>query len=358
MARLFSGQFIEFGPKAGICLNPFSKLTKMDEEELQLLTPLIAQMASPSRPMSDWEKNILEKIIQRVFGQMENRSSIDAIAKALEDHPDQRARDIGVQLFSYTSRGRRGRYFSGENNVDLANPLVVLELEELKSDPELQLAVLQVYLYNINQSVYLSDRKNKTLVIVDEGWQLFDGVSTGQFFERSYRQFRKYNAAAMTISQAINDFYKNPATRACMENSDWTFLLRQKPESIAALKESKRLIVPEHEFETLSTIHTITGQYSEVYVVGPRGRFIGRLYIDPFSYWIYTTNAQDNALLFTFFDAYNGNREVAIQSCVESNGLYRQLLKEGKTTDEAIGVCMNRYFRKDQAIRETGAAHA
>lgn len=336
------GQWMEFSSKSNISLNPFSKIKNI-KDELEILTPLIGQMVSPSRNLTDWEKNTLDMIIQDVFLTFGTKTTIDHIADALLAHEDLRGRDLGVQLFSYTSKGRRGRFFEGENNCDLNNPLVVLELEELKSDPDLQSVVLLLILYTISQEVYFSNRREKIIVIIDEAWSLLGDGPAAVFIENAYRRFRKYGGACITVTQGINDYYKTAATRACFENSDWMFLLRQKPESINALRESKRLDLSPAEFDMLSTIHTISGQYSEVFVsCSGLGRAIGRFYGDPFSYWLYTTAPQDHALRDAFLQT-GLKLEQAIDACVETHNVMRKTLKEGKTVDQAVMRCLQTY---------------
>jgi conjugal transfer ATP-binding protein TraC len=353
--EVLNGQFVEFSEKSQISLNPFSKIRTIEgSEELQILIPLIGQMASPGKKLGDWEKSTLERIIIQVFRQFGNRTTIDSIANALQAEYDQRAKDLGIQLFSYTSQGRRGKFFMGENNVDLSNPFIVLELEELKSDPDLQKVVLLLVLYNIAQEIYQGNGMARTIVIIDEAWSLLGDGPAEEFIETAYRRFRKYGASAITVTQGINDFYKTAATRACLENSDWMFLLRQRQESLTALKDNKRLILPEHVFDMLSTIHTISGQYSEVFINCSKGPAFGRLFIDDFSYWIYTTNPQERALLNTFKDAGLPLDET-VEACIATKVLLMESLKRGRTPQEAIQLCLGDYMDKKKKYSDRQA---
>jgi conjugal transfer ATP-binding protein TraC len=336
------GQFIEFSRNTTLSLNPFSKITNI-KEELEILSPLFGQMVSPSKDLDDWEKQTLERTIEEVFVVHGTKTTIDDIASALKAHEDIRGRDLGTQLFSYTSVGRRGKFFMGENNCDFNNPLVLLELEELKSDPDLQKVILLLILYNIGQEVYFSDRNSRIVVIIDEAWSLLGDGPAAKFIETAYRRFRKYGGAIITVTQGINDFYKSAATRACFENSDWMFLLAQKPESINALKESGRVDLSPAEFNMLSTVHTISGQYSEIFVsCKDLGRSIGRMYIDPFSYWLYTTNPREHALREAFL-ALNLPLDNAIEACIGSKDEMAGALKDGCTVEQAVLRCVRKY---------------
>ncbi|MFI5303533.1 MAG: type IV secretion system protein TraC [Nitrospiria bacterium] len=346
--ELLEGEFIEFNEKKPISLNPFSHLTRIDSEEKQMLTPLFGQMASPSRMISDWEKNILERTISKVFDRMKQETTIDAIAAELEANPDQRGRDLGIQLYSYTSGGMRGKWFLGTNSLDLKNPLQVLELEELKMDPELQSVVLYFVLNSLGQAIYLGDRSVKHLVIIDEAWSLMGDGPAGAFIENAYRRFRKYGAGAITITQGINDFYKTAATRACLENSDTMNLLRQKAESLVALKESKRLVLSEYEFDLLASVHTQAGQYSEIFWASPMGRVLVRDYSDPFSYWVYTSTPHETALRKTFRQDF-GPVET-IQCCVLTQEHFKNAIRSGRSIGQAIDLCKEVIFREKKRI--------
>ena len=79
-----------------------------------------------------------------------------------------------------------------------------------------------------------------------------------------------------------------------MNNADWMFLLRQKPESILALEKSDKLVIDEHMKEMLLSVKTQAGQYSEVFVHGGQmGHGIGRVIFDPFSLLLVSSKAED-----------------------------------------------------------------
>ena len=78
------------------------------------------------------------------------------------------------------------------------------------------------------------DRRKRKLVIIDEAWDLMEQwIERANFIEAGHRRARKYGGAFGTITQSVDDYYKNELTRPgyhqCRLGS---FLLRQKPESI------------------------------------------------------------------------------------------------------------------------------
>lgn len=290
-----NGEFIEFTPEKPICLNPFSNITDIDED-LEMLKPLLGQMISPSQPLQDFERAQIEKALRSVWNTYGTDSSITDIAeyflKQADSVGDPRIRDMGEMLFPFTRNGVYGKYFDGKSTISFENQFTVLELEELKSKKDLQSVVLLIMLYRINQVMYL-ERSQRKIVIIDEAWDLMGGGSTSEFIETGYRRARKYRGSYMTATQGWDDYYKNPAALAALQNSDWTFMLRQKKESIDSLIDNKRLSADEYLKRLLMSIKTEHGTFSEVYVNSQMGSGVGRLIVDPFSLLMFSSKAED-----------------------------------------------------------------
>ena len=83
------------------------------------------------------------------------------------------------------------------------------------------------------------------------------------------------------------------ATKAAINNADWLFLLRQKPENIERLGKEGKLSLDEWLKRQLGSVSTEHGYYSEIYIHSPMGSGLGRLILDPFSMLVYSTRAED-----------------------------------------------------------------
>ena len=155
-------------------------------EDMEMLKPLLAQMISPSRRLSDYELSQLEVNVRNLWDQYGQTMTIDLLAERLKlatgdgsnllhdesGEFDPRIKDLGVQLQSYTSNGSYGKYFTGEHTVNFNSNMVVLELEELKSKKDLQAVALFILMYRITQEMYLAPREQPKVVILDEAWDL------------------------------------------------------------------------------------------------------------------------------------------------------------------------------------------
>jgi conjugal transfer ATP-binding protein TraC len=341
LCRSLGGQFIEFSRDSDIVLNPFTMVTDIDED-MEMLKPLFAQMISPSRALSDYETSQVEIAIRDMWEEMGRRSSVDLLAKRLlvacpeggtrnpeEELPegeacDPRIRDLGVQLSPYTSAGSYGKYFLGEHTVNFNSNLVVLELEELKSKKDLQAVALFILMYRITQEMYLAPREQPKVVIMDEAWDLLSGGSTGDFIEAGYRRARKYGGSFLTGTQSLSDYERSTAAMAALENADWMFMLRQKPESVKYIETSKRMAFTPHMLDLVRSLRTEQGSYSEVFVYGGQvGYGVGMLLLDRYAQLMGSANARD-------FEAVRAKQEQgmsmadAIEAVLKDRGIYER----------------------------------
>lgn len=303
LCDLLDGEFLHFGKDSNVCLNPFP-LVQDWEEEADMLVSLVAAMAAPTRPLDDYQASNLREAMATLWLDKGRGLSIDEIADHLEHDQDQRVRDIGEQLFAFTSKGEYGRYFNGPNTVNLKNKFSVLELQELSSHKHLQQCVLLMLMYFMQQEMYLSDRSMPKLNLIDESWDLLAGNQSGssggtsavaEFVNIGYRRVRKYGGAMATITQGVEDMYRSEAGRAIVENSANVYVLGQKEEAIRALKKEQRLRLSDSGYKLLESVHTIPGAYSEVFAFTDRGMGIGRLVVDPVRQLLYSSHHQDVA---------------------------------------------------------------
>jgi conjugal transfer ATP-binding protein TraC len=300
LCELLDGEFIEFSDERHntICLNPFSMIIDINAD-MEMVLPLLAQMASPREPLDNYSYTALGSAIKRVWDAKGRSATITDIYELLQtgrlSSEGEYERDLSrlaTALEPYTRYGVYASYFEGDANIQFDKDFVVLELEELKSKKDLQSVVMQLIMYRITQEMY-RDRSRRKLVIIDESWDLMGSGSSGSFIEAGYRRARKYGGAFGTITQSVDDYYKNEATKAAINNADWLFLLRQKPENIERLGKEGKLPLDEWLKRQLSSVSTEHGHFSEIYIHSPMGSGLGRLLLDPFSMLVYSTRAED-----------------------------------------------------------------
>ncbi len=319
--RNFGGSFIEFTENAGLSLNPFTFVDDIDED-MELLQPLLAQMVSPREALEGFQYSTLGAAIKKVWrargremtvtdihdllatGRLDDPKDSDRDGHAPAAEGDRRLKDLAAMLQPYTRDGTYGKYFDSHATIDFQHDFIVLELEELKAKKDLQTVVLLIVMYRITREMYFS-RDRKKIVIIDEAWDLLSGGATAEFIEAGYRRARKYKGAFMSATQGVDDYYRNPAAKAALDNSDWMFLLRQKPESIEMMDKLGQLTMDDAMKRLLQSLRTEHGAFSEVFIHSPAGNGIGRLIVDPYSLLLFSSRAED-------FGAINAKRAMGM----------------------------------------------
>ena len=296
LCHVMDGQYIDFGENDTIGLNPFPLVSDYDEEA-DILEAVVAAMSAPTEMLTDLQRAELSRVMRDLWTELGRAMTIDSIAARLRKSTDERVRDIGVRLYAFTSAGAYGRYFHGANTVGFRRRFTVLELEHLRSRRYLQRVVLLMLIYAIQQQMYLGSREREKLVLIDEAWDLLTDGEIGKFIETGYRRFRKYHGAAITITQSMADFYASETGRAVATNSANMMLLGQKADVIDGLRSRQQLALSDMATEVLKTVHTVPGQYSEIFVATDRGQGVGRLIVSPFARLLYSTRPADVAAI-------------------------------------------------------------
>lgn len=287
------GDFLQFDEASKICLNPFELIDDWKEDE-DTISVLIAAMASEKEKLSDFQVAGLKQILKRLWETKGQAMTVDDIAAECLGHTEQRMHDIGQQLFSFTSKGGYGQYFHGHNTMRFENPFTVLELDELQGRTHLRQVVLMQLIFQIQREMYLGERNRKKIMIIDEAWDLIKSGPVSVFIEHGFRKFRKYGGSAIIATQSLNDLYENPVGRAIAENANMMLLLGQKPETIASIRDSGRLVLSEAGFNLLSTVASVGGVYSEIFVKsGHTGVGVGRLIVSNFEKMLFSTAPED-----------------------------------------------------------------
>ena len=331
LCHVVKGQFIELSSEPGSdgrtdCLNPFSLVTDPDED-MDLMLPLLAQMASPSKPLDDlllshlqvhfrsvWEKSRLtgrtatitdlaESLLRNgriggaspVVGNYEWEAQYDAMSEAEQaQFNDPRLIDLGVQFLPYAKGGPFAEFFEGEANINFDNNFMVLELRQLSTRKSLQSVVLLLLMYMIDLEMRKGERSQPKLVIIDEAWDLMGSGHTAKFIETGYRRARKQNGSFFTATQAPGDYWKSDTAKAALDNADCVFLLSLKSTALEAVKREGHLGMDEHELKMLSSLTSKHGVYSEVYVrIGDAPPSVNRLVLDPYSLLLMSSNPKD-----------------------------------------------------------------
>ena len=300
-------------------------------------------MAAPQSGTTELENSYIERSILKVWEQKGNTATISDVSEYLLTFDEVKARNIGMMLTPYTKEGMYAKYFEGINNVDLSNPLILVELEELKGRKDLQAVVLQLMIMTITNEAFLGDRKTPFYICIDEAWDLLRAKQSVEFIETLARRLRKYKGSLIVGCQNVEDFFSTPGAVAAFDNSDWICLLSQKLCAVSALEQNKRLGDNKNIFQALKTLTNRVPHYSEVMIYHGDGSYnIARLALDDFSYQLYSTTADDYTRVkdlinagFSTIQAIRKIAEINTQKLTHTESIINQAIDEIEGEEKA-----------------------
>ncbi|MEM9838010.1 MAG: type IV secretion system protein TraC [Pseudomonadota bacterium] len=298
MCEALGGAHIKFTLHADICLNPFSLLDERkaskdgdyQAESLTLVRSMIEQMAKGDEKATAEERGLIDGAVTASWKAKGSKAGVDDVAGYLEKEEGV-GKALANALKPNTSAGLYGPFFNGEASLSIDNPLTVFEMKDLDGKPELRAVVMLALMFLINQMM-IKDRRLKKALVIDEAWALLGKGAAGDFIAGFARRCRKYGGAIITGTQGIDDYYRTEGAQAAFENADWAVVLKLKPEAIAQVKKSERLAVDDTTADIIRSLTVSAGEYSEMLIMGPHGKHVGRLVLDPFSATLFSSDAE------------------------------------------------------------------
>lgn len=302
--ELFGGDFVDFEADRVIGLNPFAMLSEdamaapdYRADAVELLTRIIASMCALGKGgqgrVQELEESHIAEAVSAVWDEKGQAGEVgDVHARLLPHAGDPRIADMLAKMRPFIGEGIYAEYFHGPATISLTAAFTVFELSRIKSQRALQDVVLQIVMFLASELMYKSARDIPVALLIDEAWDLLKSEATARFIEALVRRARKYNAALITGTQSFRDYEENAAARVCLENSDWTVVMAQKPETLDLLAQEKRLAVNAAILAQLKSISPVQGLYSEMAIKGPEGWVFGRLLLDAFSLAMFSSRGE------------------------------------------------------------------
>jgi len=314
LCHILNESYLDFGPGNNICINPFSNIVDV-EEDLPAISAIVMQMcySSSDAPVIDeLEYTLVKDGVRWAYASKGKHASVDDVYEYLREYPGnltgdrkvtativEHAHHLAYNMFEFTSHGSYGNYFVGESNFDIADSkFLLLELEALKNSRDLFKVITLLVLDAVTRDLYLSDRSQRRMVIFDEAWQFLSGASGNRMMadmiEAGFRRARKYQGSFMIITQSILDRQLFGSIGDIVwANADYKILLESKDYD-KALAE-KLIDYDEFTVEILKSMQRNGTKYSEIYMDTPYGSGVVRLAVDPFSYYLFTSHAEETA---------------------------------------------------------------
>lgn len=314
LCRLKKGNFLEFTRESNENLNPFTFAT---EESLPSIKTVIEQMiwSSSGNMPTETQSSIVKAAVSKVWKDHGNdgnpthvqkvlqnfKSTIEDYGEGFDDSAYDGINKISVELafnMSDFTTGPYAQWFNGKSTLDISSDeFVVLELDDLKHQPDLfNVVVVQIINY-MSTHLYQGTRARPIFNLFDEAWQWADDKSLiGESIAAGYRLARKYYGAFFTVFQSLQDLEKFGKHGSVIKvNSAWKFLLMANDYTDAC--ERKLLDLDPFMLEMAKSVRLVKGFYSEVLIQSDLCEGVARLPNDRFSHLVATSDPKDNQLI-------------------------------------------------------------
>ncbi|WP_202882118.1 TraC family protein [Candidatus Manganitrophus noduliformans] len=316
LARMFKGRYLDFREDSKICLNPFTHIREI-KEDLSVIASIVLQMifsttgAAPAES-AETAMTLIKSAVKWAYESEGNDAQIDTVRHYLRSFPkymDEEftgnenftdlAQILAFNLTEFTSGNSYGRWFNGKSTFDISqDEWVVLELEYLKPQKELFKVVTLQVINEVTRDLYLSDRMRPRMAIFDEAWQFLesgaDSVALKEVIKEGYRRARKYRASFTIITQSLLDSKMFGAVGDVIRaNSAFKFYLEST--DFEKAREEKLIDYDPFTMKLLKSVKSNRPKYSEIFMDTPFGVGVVRLVVDPFSYYVYTSDGKEVA---------------------------------------------------------------
>ncbi len=262
------GQFVAFTREATLCLNPF-ELIRNWEEEADVITALVTAMAAPTEPLGRLPHRGAETCPCSALWDAKGAAmSWTTCAEVLLADRDRRVRDVGQQLYPFTSAGGVRALLQRPQHHRLwrrAGGPGARGAQRAQAPPAGDPA--PAHLPDSAGDVSGRARPPK-LVLIDEAWDLLTqgdvatlhrAPATGAFASTTGRP--SPSPSPSPTSTATPPVARSPTT------APTPCCWRNRAHAIEQLKAEHRLPMSDGGAELLKTVHTVPGVYSEILIL-------------------------------------------------------------------------------------------
>ncbi len=298
---ILDGEFLDLNLNSNLCLNMFDLKEGETEPSPDRVRTVLAVLEmilkdEDKKALGKREKALLEEQVHRIYSESsDGPPTLSDLKRCLDAHRDQKMREFGEILYSWTGSSAYGQMLDGKTNVKLSKDLVSIEVQHLSNYSDLK-DVLLLLLTSYIQDVASSDIEREYLLIIDEAERLFQSELARQVVITCYRTWRKFKSGIWCLSQNYKDFMADPALKdALMTNTTSVIILRQRKIDWDDFK--KTFDFNDTQVERIKSLQIKKGEYSEFYYLQDEKEAILRLAPEPLSHWFSTSDASDKVLI-------------------------------------------------------------
>ena len=302
------GQFIDCNlDKNNLCLNMFdlpkgknlpgpSKIKLI----MAVLESILKEEEKTGLPKRD--KALLEEAVFETYKKTKGRTPIlNDLRNILKRHKSLQMKAHSQVLFTWTE-SVYGIFLNGQTNIDLNKNLITIEMKGLDFLPDLQNVLLLLFTDFIKKEAS-KDLSRPYLLLIDEGWKLFETPCGSSFAIEAYRTFRKFHAGIWIITQNYRDVLgREDIANAILPNTAQVGILPQKKIDWEDFKNKMGLT--DSEIENIKSLQVKKGEYSELFYIQDENKTILKIVPDSFSYYLCTSDGTDKTLIAKMKEKY------------------------------------------------------
>lgn len=317
--KINKGRFLDIGEEY-LVFNPFYSQSKDSQDlayDINACATVLSEMVNSGsgKPLEEVQIQLLRNATVHVMSKGNIDYGIDAtcdylnnLKKYAADDPIsevpavlEMAKVLAYNLTDFKKGGINGQFFNGPSNFNISNDeYVVLELQKLMARKDLFPVIVMQVLNSITQDLYLSDRSSRRFVLFEEAAQYLkeqghrDLSRLASLIEEGYRRARKHRGSFGAVLQSILDLESfGPVGRVLRSNAAYKIYMFSEDYEIA---RDKKLIDKDGlAFELINSITNQKPRYSEIFWDTPFGQGAGRLALDPWNFWIATSDGEHYA---------------------------------------------------------------
>jgi len=312
LCYLSGGQYLSFEGEPDYILDPF--WGDFSDEHKSFLVYLISIMATggtENERISREENAIISESVNDLTKR--TKRNFQSLIEILNTK-DELGKIIARKLYPFYGAGQYARVIesSTKPKLELTHHLTVFELGDIDAYKDYQTVVVFLLIYYITQ--FMKKVQGNKYLIIDEAWSLFKNETAVDFLIKAVKTFRKLGCSVVFITQQIDDFALIAKAINMKDNCPNKILLYQEPDVV--LKHADMLELTDGEKELYKTIKKAR-KFSEAMFKMQQWTAVGRITLDPESYWIATTSEPDIRYLDSLMQEQNLTLKEAIKIASE-----------------------------------------
>ncbi|WP_155835241.1 TraC family protein [Herbaspirillum sp. RV1423] len=313
-AEFIDGEVNEFNLRSSNIpsLNPFTPLNQEAfDEQKELITAIGLKMSFFEEEIESGARIAMSEAVAAAWLKRQNKADYNTVLDCLESIKNNSAQDqmksevvvaatnLIPRLKNFLESPARGRFFNGTGTLDPQKLFVVYEMSGLDGDDHLKQCVLFLVMNMLLEVV--KKRPGRKLILLDEVMDLLRDPGAAWVVQQIYRKARKDEGSIWVLTQSPRDLKGFATGDIILSQSSWKVILRQEKEEVDKIIAEKVLssFADDGFFNrSIKDVKTVKGVYSGLLICGEQTYERCRLYVDPFTRVLFSTDGEERSEIF------------------------------------------------------------